>query len=423
MHDFSGDNTMDADMLPSSTSDADWLQVENMMEDGDSRPLADEVDMIHGDVQEFEMRDAGEADVTEDLEQMLPEAAEQHNQAEPQDQEIQDASRAPTPGTQISFSQPKTLPALTSSDQPSEVSHTGHGPTPDATPRIRLDLTTSQSYEVLDTELKPTQEAVHSVEADSTISRGYESFDESSIALPEPSEERIPGSHVGVIPDKHDTSTLSEGSTRSLQPQTQLLEPSEHGEEPAPAPSPVAVQKHPQEGQSLAEVEVHDPSGVDLTDRSGGYVEDQVTQEEEEEGLIDPPPPVLLSYPFDGSHFALFNFPEDPQDGSTANGTTSPLTGHDEVQRESDAKHISPLAEYLPVPEAPILLFRERFPLYYEPLSSVFEALRADEAVNTGGRFDDNIELVISAPELDLTLPEVRSGGSIAPRYVFIIFL
>ncbi|KAF8475424.1 hypothetical protein JB92DRAFT_3134579 [Gautieria morchelliformis] len=372
MHDFSGENAMDADMVPSSTSDADWLQVETMMEDGDvSKPLAEEVDMIHGDVQEFEMRDAGEVEFTDGLDQMLP---------EPQDQDIPDVSRAPSPSTQITFSQPKTLPiAMRSDDLPQD---------------------------------SPTeQEVIHSVQPDPTTSHRQESLDESLVQLPELSEEQILLSQAGVaeeIIDNHDTSTLSGESNRSPYPQPQepLPEPPGHSSDAQDVPTDYGLVAHtedPQGGEHS--LPGGDEEGVDPGPQSEARVENQVTQDEEVP-LIDPPPPVLLSYSFDGSHFTLFNLPEEPQPDSVGTVTQIPSTGHDEEKRESDAKQVSSLADNLATFEAPILLFRERFALYYEPLSHVFEALRADEAINTGGRFDHNIELVISAPELDLTLPE-----------------
>lgn len=449
MLDFSADNTMDADMLPTSTSNSDWLQVENMMEDGDSsRPLADEVDMIHGDVQEFEMRDAGEAEIAEDFYQMLPEPVEQHFQAEPQDQEIPDASRAPTPGAQISFSQSKPPPTVISPDQPSQESNTKLNSNLEATHSVQqittnfggfevldpelkatqvtahkaqLDPTTSQGLEGLDTELKASQGGTHNLQPDSTIFHGYENLDESSIPLPELPEEGIVTSHAGVdggaVLDNNDASTLSGESARSPHPQSQsqLVASPDQGDPQALSPDPdlVTRKEDSQEAQSFPEGEDNDPSGVDLAHQSGEHVEDQVTQEEEEGPLIDPPPSVLLFYAFDGSHFTLFNLPEVPQQSSLTTGFTNPSTGHDDTQHESDTKHSSSLARSL---EAPILLFRDRFSLYYEPLSDVFEALRADQTINAGGRFDSNIELVISAPELDLALPEVSDDSSIIYR-------
>jgi hypothetical protein len=384
MHDFSGEIAMDADMVPSSTSDADWLQVETMMEDGDvSKSLAEEVDMIHGDVQEFEMRDA--AEFTEGLDQMLP---------EPQDQDIPDVSRAPSPSTLITFSQPKTI-VMRSDDLPRD---------------------------------SPTeQEAIHSVPPDPMTSHTQESLDESSVQLLELSEEQSLLSQTGVegeVVDNHDTSTLSGESNSPPHPQPQgpLSEPPGHSSDGSGVPTDyklVAHTEQPQEGEHSNPG--GDEEGVDLRPQSQAHVENQVTQDEEGP-LIDPPPSVLLSYSFDGSHFTLFNLPEEPQHDSVGTVIQIPSSGHDEGKRESDAKQVSSLADNLAAFEAPILLFRERFALYYEPLSRVFEALRADEAINTGGRFDHNIELVISAPELDLTLPEVSVGVFAIPWHVFTIF-
>ena len=388
MHDFTGDNTMDADMLPSSTSDADWLQVENMMEDADApRPLTEEVDMIHGDVQEFEMRDAGETYFSEDVDRISSEAA-QHVHTEPQDQEIPDASRAPSPNALVAFSRPDLLPASVRSEDFSQDSRSEQVCSREATENVPPDPTTSQRDE------------------------GHES----SIQLPEPAKEDIstpPVEVYGTSVGANDTSASLEERTLPTYPQTQasLSEPLEHGSalESSSVHDLAPHTETSQEERPLPEAEEDGGPAIDppvpLSER---HVENQVTQEEEEGPLIDPPPSVLLSYPFDGSHFSLFNLPEELQHDSIVTGAEIPSNSQVEVTRELDTKAGSSRAENHSVSETPILLFRERFALYYEPFSRVFEALRGDEAINKGGRFDHNIELVISAPELDLTLPEVR---------------
>lgn len=389
MHDFAGDNTMDADMLPPSNSDADWLQVENMMEDGDvARPLAEEVDMTHGDVQEFEMRDAGETDYIEAPIQTLPEASEQHLRAEPLDQYIPDASRAPSPSVQPSFSQAELHSTPIRSKEPLQESHSEEDFSQGATRGVSPDPTTFQ--------------------------RDHEGVVESSIQLPEPSAEQTSIPLVegdGTTTETHNTSATS----------ASLLDPLEQGDAPQPFSDHVVHTDPSPEEHSLPEDKEDGRSHTETAPQSEGHVDNQATQDEEEEGpLIDPPPAVLLSYPFDGSHFSLFNLPEEPQHGHIVTGIGVRSMGHDQKTHDSDDKHTTSGTESRTVLEAPILLFRERFALYYEPLARVFEALRSDESINTGGRFDPNIELVISAVELDLTLPEVRQFSLVMPIRILI---
>jgi hypothetical protein len=96
---------------------------------------------------------------------------------------------------------------------------------------------------------------------------------------------------------------------------------------------------------------------------------------------IDPPPPVLLSMSSDdGFDFSLFN---------------EPSTWNEGVQKEAEAKHSAHvLLHHLPT-------------LYYEPLSTVFEALRQEEFIHSLFPTAET-ELMLEAVDLRLTLSEVR---------------
>lgn len=96
---------------------------------------------------------------------------------------------------------------------------------------------------------------------------------------------------------------------------------------------------------------------------------------------IDPPPPVLLSIASDGQFdFSLFN---------------ETFAWNEVAAKDNEAK-----------PAAHVLL--SAFPtLYYEPLSTVFDALRQEESVRTICSSPE-IELVLEAIDLQLIMSEVR---------------
>lgn len=101
---------------------------------------------------------------------------------------------------------------------------------------------------------------------------------------------------------------------------------------------------------------------------------------------IDPPPPVLLSLPpsAENAECCLFNRPQSSTPLSTSGGDQSG-----------------------PADESPRLLLHDRPTLYYEPLSSVFDALRHEEFIgNLPGCAE--AELILDAYELELAIAEVR---------------
>ncbi|GLB35150.1 putative protein of unknown function (DUF2420) [Lyophyllum shimeji] len=93
---------------------------------------------------------------------------------------------------------------------------------------------------------------------------------------------------------------------------------------------------------------------------------------------IDPPPPVLISLPCDSSTVSLFNAPVKSRAGIPSDEGTIP---------------------------DPVVLLGHLPTLYYEPLSSVFEALRAEEYLS---RIPDLLsgELLFDAYDLELVMSE-----------------
>jgi len=116
----------------------------------------------------------------------------------------------------------------------------------------------------------------------------------------------------------------------------------------------------------------HDSSGhAD----SAVYVGDEA-QDLSEGAFMDLPPPILLSLSSDQTfEYSLFTRPSD--DSSDA------------------AQHPNPL-----------LLLEDSASLFYEPLTTFFEAFRQDEVVNSVPNFADS-ELAVSAVDLHLALSEV----------------
>lgn len=101
--------------------------------------------------------------------------------------------------------------------------------------------------------------------------------------------------------------------------------------------------------------------------------------------FIDPPPPVLLSVSTGNqrTECCLFNQPQPRSRSQSPNAYASTSTARDVA-----------------------LLLSQRPTLYYEPLNSVFEALRQEEAVNSDAEFLDG-ELVLEAYDLNLRISEV----------------
>lgn len=139
---------------------------------------------------------------------------------------------------------------------------------------------------------------------------------------------------------------------------------------------PEAEQNLEQQEQGLAE---HDHSGELRVEVEPASAHASGDPHEISEGVyIDPPPPVLLTLASEHqSHLCLFNQAQD---------------------READSENASDhqvLLQQLPT-------------LYYEPLSTVFDALRQESSVQAVFHLADS-ELVLEAIDLQLIISEVRN--------------
>lgn len=148
-------------------------------------------------------------------------------------------------------------------------------------------------------------------------------------------------------------------------PTTELVESSD-------ADSPAVATVHPPNETSQDNLNENQPLA-----QPGSADNSLVDPHEISEGVyIDPPPPVLLSLsPEEQFTFALFNKPAE---------WNSPLQ--------------SPTINHLLLHQLPTL--------YYEPLSSVFEALRHEEVIGSTFLLAEG-ELVLDAVDLQLSISEV----------------
>ncbi|KIJ37710.1 hypothetical protein M422DRAFT_50289 [Sphaerobolus stellatus SS14] len=184
MQDFSPDNSMDADMLPSNGAEVDWTQTEVMMDDGDFvRPVDHEVEMMHEDVQEYEMTDAGDPEVIE-YQDMVPETIEAHYGGDIQDQEIPDASRAASPIPHVSAAEHSSMAMLASNDSesvPTEISSVEKPVEQDTVEQVGLqDTSTAQSSEIaehlgLEGAAESSSELLHPLALDD-IAKDHDTF-------------------------------------------------------------------------------------------------------------------------------------------------------------------------------------------------------------------------------------------------------
>ena len=397
MHDFSTDSVMDADMLPSVSSDTDWLHAEKMIEDGDVQVPPPEV----------EMTDIGDADtgLSIPLDQMSPEELEHLLSVEPLDEEIPDASRATSPSQQGPASQSQALAPLNGSEWPPEEPNIVQEPLHEVAQPSRPDSTTPH--------------------------RSPEAEESYAVRSPHLHNQHNPPREVVETPaeDDQDSSTISGKSSRSpvLQEGQQTSQKLEH-DDPAENSAELSLVDQIEGSHGEEYVAEFDAAGLESEPQAEVLTESQVNEVDDDGLLMDPPPTVLLSYAFDNTRFALFNLPEDSQtvhipasstleaystaDDQTKGKAKIKETNHEGNRPDAESDHHTES-------DPTILLFHDHFVLYYEPLSLVFEALRADPASNLGGRFDLNIELVISVPELDLTLPEVSGDAAVGIVSIF----
>ena len=157
------------------------------------------------------------------------------------------------------------------------------------------------------------------------------------------------------------------------------------GEEVAPSGDASSESIYPTTTEASGQEDSLVQSGADLHSplaKTSEPAEDPITTvnspgdpHEISEGVyIDPPPPVLLSMaPTEEFHFSFFN-------------DATEWTHND--------------------PSSPNVVLQQYPTLYYEPLSSVFEALRQDELAQSISNVIE-AELILDAIDLELSIPEV----------------
>lgn len=163
-----------------------------------------------------------------------------------------------------------------------------------------------------------------------------------------------------------------------------MLSEEEHAPTNEPPEHLIAQPAHVEE-EYAAEATCQQPQQPEVAADETHAPEESNDPHEISEGVyIDPPPPVLISlesseYP----NICLFNRP------SSRSGTPS-----------------SPTAGSPPGSDSLVLLHHQPV-LYYEPLSSVFEALRHEEYLMNSPNLRDG-ELILDAYDLQLAVSEVR---------------
>ncbi|GJJ11989.1 hypothetical protein Clacol_006227 [Clathrus columnatus] len=423
MQDFSGEGSMDTDMLPLPVSDTDWLQVESMIEDDVSKQLvAEEVEMIQEDVQELEMTDSGDADILEYIDRAPAEQIQAHSVLDVFDQEIPDASRAASPTPIIPSIEPDTHTLHVSS-----ILET-HGETQNIDPNVYSADQYEETANIHDTattttisydehaELGTHDEHVPSAQTETAAE--YVSTDtvestreyDSQHLEREGTQDQEVSTYTEIIPpavlEVSATSSLPEESHTHHEEYYTTLDGHEvqEGDASAQHESVTSGQAEPNDAHSLHDTRSSSQAekqtdNTALSSHNVGQNEKDEKEEEDEESLVEPPPCVLLTYLFDGSQYALFLTPEENhvQINELTSKTAEPL----EPQATPNKQESSTIQK-----SRPTLLFAEQSDLFYAPISQVFRAIRNDPVVNVGGRFDENVELVITEVGLDLRLSE-----------------
>lgn len=406
MQDFTGDTNMDADMLPSMSTETDWLQAEGMMDDG-----ANEVEMANEEVQEFEMTDAEAAEMFE-YQETSPDFIEY------QDQELPDASRAVSPSIVLPYQDHEQVPTITPLDYSdlvgtvpiaSELTAHEHNTEPnrstnDQQEDILKEKTASDGKPIyVETSLEILEEPLASPDAlHSDVSAGITSKEVVNVASHDAAlaSLREGGNMPSNVFPEHDI------KPESTEPE---VEPHNNSGTNGKINTVEITQSHDNvesyySVETCAEEVEEQVENTEVVHDEPGDNDENVNATQDEDDVAssaDQPPCVMLSFAFDGASYALFELPGDTIESLGATNELQP-------SHQSDRRDEKPQEANVASRNELVLLFKDRSHLYYEPISSIFAVLRADETTNVGGRFDQNIELILSAPDLDLTLPEVR---------------
>ncbi|KAJ2931355.1 hypothetical protein H1R20_g5712, partial [Candolleomyces eurysporus] len=145
-----------------------------------------------------------------------------------------------------------------------------------------------------------------------------------------------------------------------------------------PAHDVVSAAEAPQAEQPREDTTEEQPHG----DHDGTAGSPSANPHEISEGVfIEPPPPIMIELPWGEDTYSIFNRPSPPSGRSTP--------AHDDSVSNSDI----------------IVLLHQQPTLFYEPLHSVFEALRQEEAFYSLADLRE-VELIFSIPSLKLAVSE-----------------
>ncbi|KAH7889943.1 hypothetical protein F5I97DRAFT_1848817 [Phlebopus sp. FC_14] len=296
---------------------------------------------------------------------------------EPLDVEVYDASHAPSPLPVIQSLQPSVHefieePATTGLTSPPIADHSTIVFPPDG------DAEGTASTD------QPAPDAPHT------------DLSSEVIALEEREQEVSPGGPSQTLPSETYEQTGVAPATSEQTSETQAVADATHEE--LVHPHVPSEDEHAERGADISQHETQEPlasgsvSHDDLPAREENVVDTAPLAEgsannplELSEGIyIDPPPPVLLSITSSGhTEFSLFNQLQlEPQ-------SRSPSVDAGEIE-----------------PKVYPLLLQDRPTLYYEPLSSVFDALRQDEELLGHIPHSFEGELVLDAFDLQLVVSE-----------------
>ncbi|CAL1704249.1 unnamed protein product [Somion occarium] len=397
MHDFQGDT--DIPMFTGSImADTTWTSVEDTMDDdssnsqSQSEPVEIEMETNEGYVQEYEMTDYQDG-VPQDGDQDLPdiEFTDEHQAASPS---------MPGFDTTVALSAEPSLFL----DPPSMMHSALPSPSiPQAelsAPPVENDwsLTNHTVHEVYVESEPVAVQAIYSAS-----SEPQESTSAISPVFPAPelsgdAADAAP-SHEAEAPPQEVVSGNTEGEATTGLEAPPVSDIERFAQE---AESTTTVAGHVQKEDSVANSDAADSTAepttlaveqVDSEQQEYAYEDYEETQEVASSGdpheisagvYIDPPPAVLLevSYATERLELCLFNQPT-PGSGSQTPTAEAPVELHQTFT----------------------LLLHDRPTLYYEPLSDVFAALRADEVVNSIPELSEG-ELVLDAYDLQLVASE-----------------
>ncbi|KAH7919898.1 hypothetical protein BV22DRAFT_1199263 [Leucogyrophana mollusca] len=318
--------------------------------------------------------------------EMADETAEyNHHGGEPLDVEVYDASHPHSPQPQVDLPVPDTehpsfsSPVFSDTLTPvvGEVSSNDHeAPSTSEPPPTTTTLSVPSDTSPLVPHQNPVSSSAEAREGVSdSASSLLEGYSTHQTVDPEPG--RI---QEGPVPDQSNLPSGEENTSINGDASAQPQEPNlTRAESPAPAGAPLISEEQ-------VDARHHPITVNDLQREEYSAEQDTADPHEISDGVyIEPPPAVLVTIRSSGeSEFCLFNQPH-PE--------SSPRSPSADVDEPESERHVASL------------LLQHRPTLYYEPLSSVFDALRQEDIIN---HISDGLEgeLVIDAYDLQLVISE-----------------